>query len=190
MAINSFSDTQTHARMHTHTRHRHSGGLRCVWWLVLRVSERKPSQDIWDSCCLSRGFQSVRIPCYTSNTSSVCLVHTYPHMLTYTHTRTHIRSIQTRTITLRCSMWSQELFLSVSLHTSLSPPPITFTLPSLPFPWPVSSILSSNSRPWCIVSPSLVSLTPSLPCCVFLCSPAPPPPTPHRACETIGRCNI
>lgn len=66
-----------------------------------------------------------------------------PHILTqgYVHTHTHIRSIQTRTITLRCSMWSQELFLSVFLCSNLSSPPITFILSSLP-PFSLAGLLS------------------------------------------------
>lgn len=40
----------------------------------VRGSQQQPDRDVWDSCCLSRGFQSVRICCYTFNTPSVRLL--------------------------------------------------------------------------------------------------------------------
>lgn len=59
-----------------HRNHGHVVVFHCTWRMVPGVCGRQWSQDIWDSRCLSRGFQSVRIWCYTS---SVCPVCTHSH---------------------------------------------------------------------------------------------------------------
>ena len=144
-------------------------------WFQVSVKGSK-GQDIWDSCCLSGGFQSVRIRRYTSNTSSVCLARTPAQGYTLPHTYqintdldddTEMLNARPRAFSI-CLSSLQSLFSSYYLSTPFS---------SLPFSlgWPPSAIFSSSSPPWSIVSPPLVSSAASYPRpLLFLCSPAVP----------------
>lgn len=144
------------------------------WFQVsVNYSEWKHGCDMWDSCCLSRGFQSVRTPCYTSNTRSA----------SRTASDAHIRSIQTRMMTLRCSMWDQEPFFFLPVFAPIA----SLLLWDYCLSFLSCSLASLNNRLFkqCTVEHCLTSS------CLFHHFLLPCFPSPlHCPCETIGRCNI